>query len=311
MSLPLRYVIGVDGGGSGTRARVQDPAGRTLATGAAGPSGLSQGVAQAWRHVREAIDEGLAAAALPAPPDATHCALGVGLAGAGSAELRKAFIAAAPPFARLVVDTDIRALVVGAFGRAPGLVVAAGTGSIATRQSADGSLHRCGGWGFPVGDEGSGAWLGLRAAAIAQAALDGRATGAAAAGAQGRAAGRVAGGALAHAVVAATGGSVLGLRQWCAGAGQYAFASLAPLVFDAASAGDAQAQALLQQAADALAAHAHALDTAGAAPIVVAGSIGTRLAALWSHDLKRRLVAPRGDACDGALALVRAAMGGE
>lgn len=292
-----RYVIGVDGGGSGTRARLQDASGRTLGNGVSGPSSLSQGAAQAWRHVRQAIDDAFASASLPAPPDATQCALGVGLAGAGSTELRNAFVAAAPPYAKLVVDTDIRALVVGAFGSEPGMVVAAGTGSIATLQLRDGSLQRCGGWGFPVGDEGSGAWLGLRAAALAQAALDGRA-----AFCEGH-------GLLSHAVVAATGGSVPALRQWCAGAGQYAFASLAPLVFDAATAGDVQAQALLQQAADALAALAHALDEEGVAPIVAAGSIGMRLTALWSDDLNRRLVDPRGDACDGALALVRATMG--
>ncbi|MDE1929779.1 MAG: hypothetical protein KGI36_21565, partial [Burkholderiales bacterium] len=52
---PAAYLVGVDGGGTGTRACLQDAAGRTLGRGTAGPSGLSQGIEQAWRHVEAAL----------------------------------------------------------------------------------------------------------------------------------------------------------------------------------------------------------------------------------------------------------------
>src|SRR5438309_1739218 len=82
---------------------------------------------------------------------------------------------------------------------------------------ADGRRESVSGWGFPVGDEGSGAWLGLSAMREAQRALDGR----------GKA------GALAQAVWGLAGGTREALFAWCEHAGQHAYAKLAPLVFDA------------------------------------------------------------------------------
>src|SRR5688500_14881878 len=99
------YLIGVDGGGSGTRARLTTCDGRVLGHGEAGPSGLSQGVGQAWRHVGEAVDAAFCAAGLPAAPPG-RCAIGLGLAGAGLDERRAAFLREAPPYAVLAVDTD-------------------------------------------------------------------------------------------------------------------------------------------------------------------------------------------------------------
>ena len=76
----VRHLIGVDGGGTGTRARVTDAQGQLLGNGTAGPSGLSQGVEQAWRHINQAITAAFADAALPLPPP-HQCALGLALAG--------------------------------------------------------------------------------------------------------------------------------------------------------------------------------------------------------------------------------------
>ena len=68
------YWIGVDGGGTGTRARLQDPGGRTLGEGKAGPSGLSQGLEQAWSHVELAVLAAFASAGLQRPA-LQRCAL--------------------------------------------------------------------------------------------------------------------------------------------------------------------------------------------------------------------------------------------
>ena len=75
--------IGIDNRGcfTGTRVRVVDAQGRLLGRGSAGPSGLSQGVEQAWRHVGQAVQAAFADAglALPPPPE---CAMALALAGA-------------------------------------------------------------------------------------------------------------------------------------------------------------------------------------------------------------------------------------
>jgi glucosamine kinase len=63
------------------------------------------------------------------------------------------------------------------FGRGPGIIVNAGTGSIALARDAGGQLHRCGGYGWQLGDEGGGYWLGRRALDAAARAHDGRGEG--------------------------------------------------------------------------------------------------------------------------------------
>jgi len=283
----IEYLIGVDGGGSGTRVRVvAAQGGRVLGQGHAGPSGLSQGVAQAWTH----IDAAIAMAFDAAPPAPARCALGLGLAGVHDAALRNAFLQAAPAFAALVVETDGHTALIGAHGGAPGVVLAAGTGSVGEVLRANGERASAGGWGFPAGDEGSGAWLGLRAMALAQQALDGRARAAA----------------LARAVWRHTAADEASLRRWLADAGQQRYAELAPLVFEHENA-DPAAAALLERAVGALEELALALDGSRTLPVAVVGSIGQRLAPRLNPALRARSVAPAGDAIDGALQLVRRA----
>jgi glucosamine kinase len=290
----IRYVAGVDGGGTGTRARLQDLTGMLLGEGEAGPSGLGQGVAQAWRHVMQALDAAFAAAGLPpAPP--VQLALGLGLAGAGVAAQREAFLRADPGYALCVLDNDGVTQLLGAHGGGPGLVVAAGTGSVAAACYADGRTAQAGGWGFPVGDEGSGAWLGLRAMQHAQAVLDGR----------------EAPTLLSQTVFDQVGSTASALLAWCAEAGAPHYAHLAPLVFAEAERGDTTAQALLQAAADELQRLVQALQAGQPPlPVVASGSVGMRLATLWPPALRERVVPPEGDSADGALLLVRAALDG-
>jgi glucosamine kinase len=292
-ALPFR--VGLDGGGTGTRARLQDASGRALGQGEAGPSGLSQGVEQAWRHVRLAIAAAFEAAGLSCPAPAA-VALGLGLAGAEVAALRADFLAANPGYAIGLLENDGITQLAGAQAGRPGIVVSAGTGAVAAARYADGHVRRCGGWGWPAGDEGAGSWLGLQAVRALQNALDGRAPLSP----------------LSAAAAGAIGPDAAAVQAWSAHAGQHACAQLAPLVFAAADQGDAQAAALLQTAAAELAGLAKALsaEPAGAhdLPIVLNGSIGQRLASRWPAALQARLVRPAGDSADGALLLLRLAL---
>lgn len=286
----LEYLVGVDGGGSGTRVLLARPDGGVIGAGQAGPSALARGVAPAWQAIEAATRRAFEAAGLtPAPWRA--CALGAGLSGASHTPWREAFLAANIGFARIALDSDSFAMLLGAHAGRPGVIVAAGTGSVAEVLRADGSRAGVGGWGFPIGDEGSGAWLGLQAVRYAQAAMEGRAPA----------------GALALHVWATCGAHRDSLLEWCRHAGQFEYAQLAPAVFAAEDA-DARARALLASAVAELEALALALDPPGALPLAVSGSVGRRLAPRFSPTLRSRCVELAQGADAGALTLIRRAL---
>src|SRR5207249_1678990 len=104
----------------------------------------------------------------------------VGAAGAGRAqeqrELAAALVAAGiARAARVLADAEVA--LATAFQSAPGVIINAGTGSIAYARDDAGRLHRCGGYGWQLGDEGGGYWLGRRALDAAARARDGRGEG--------------------------------------------------------------------------------------------------------------------------------------
>jgi hypothetical protein len=153
-----RWWIGVDGGGTHTRLRCTDAAGTLLGEGQAGASALGQGPAQAWVAVDTALRAALGQAF---DADAwAHCAIGLGLSGAGSPVLAQAFLDAAPACAALALDTDGVAALLGAHGGQPGALLIAGTGSVGEALLGEGRHRRVGGWGWQIGDEGSGALAG-------------------------------------------------------------------------------------------------------------------------------------------------------
>ncbi|MGQ0708718.1 MAG: BadF/BadG/BcrA/BcrD ATPase family protein [Rhodoferax sp.] len=282
------YAVGVDGGGTSTRARVWHRSGTLVGEGRAGPSGLMQGQAQAWRHIGQAIAQACTGRVQRgwAAPTPAHCALGLGLAGANHAPWVAEFLAADPGYARCVLRSDAQTALSGAHGGAPGVLVILGTGAIALARGHDGQERWVSGWGFPSGDEGAGADLGLRAVRATQQALDGRSPPSP----------------LTEAVLQHCGGSAAALLAWSCQAQQHEFASLAPLVFEHAG-HDPLARELRAHALHQLERLLRSANPGGDLPAVVAGGIGQRLLPLLGADLARSLVAPQGDAMDGALAL--------
>jgi len=167
------YVLGVDGGGSLTRCVVADLSGRLLARGIAGPSNPMTGGVEASV---EAIIKAVEAAASRCGVRRFGAAC-LGVAGVerpyGRDAIRRGF-AARGLSERLLVVSDAAAALAGATGGEVGVVVVAGTGSIAYGVNAEGETARAGGWGWMVGDEGSGYDIGRRAMAAALRAYDGR-----------------------------------------------------------------------------------------------------------------------------------------
>ncbi|MDY7807146.1 BadF/BadG/BcrA/BcrD ATPase family protein [Burkholderia stagnalis] len=282
----ILYAIGIDGGGTGTRAVLADRQGRELAQGRGGPSGLGLGIERAWASIGVACADAFTRAGVAF--DWSRCALGCGLAGVNNAGWLAAFRAQAPLDA-LAVESDAYTTVVGAHGGAPGLIVALGTGSIAAALDAAGACRIAGGFGFPSGDEASGAWLGMRALAYAQQALDGRAPRDAFAGA----------------LLAETGAADRdALVAWSCDANQTAYARLAPLVF--AHRTHPYAAALIAQAGDEIGKMIDALDPLHALPVALCGGLADALAPAVPARHAARLRAPLEDSAHGALRLALA-----
>jgi N-acetylglucosamine kinase-like BadF-type ATPase len=171
----------------------------------------------------------------------------VGAAGAGReperGELERALAAAGIADA-VRVTTDMEIALVAGLGREPGILVLSGTGSGACARLPSGELRRTGGHGWQFGDEGSGYWLARAAVSAVAQAADGRAPPTALAAALARAA------------------DVEGeeaLLQWARNASRWVIADLARVVQDVAARGDDVARLLVDQAAQALAAHVRAL----------------------------------------------------
>lgn len=290
MTQHIKYLIGIDGGGTGTRAAIADLSGRELARGSAGPSGLRHGPQPAWQAVLAAIHAGFAVLKRPCPAW-SHMALGLGLAGVHNTQWAQQFLEHNPGFANLALETDARTTLLGAHQGQPGCIIALGTGSVGESLSANGQRREVGGWGFPLGDEAGGAWLGQRAVLHLQQVVDGRA----------------AAGPLSTALGSQCGWQRTTLAHWLAEASQGAYARLAPLVLDCAAAGcaDPVALSLMREAAQEIEQIAHALDPTQSLPLALCGGLGQAFDTYLSHQLRQRRVLPQGDATAGALLLIR------
>ncbi|MCH7530561.1 MAG: hypothetical protein IIB36_02225 [Gemmatimonadetes bacterium] len=235
-----RFVVGVDGGGTSMRAVVLDDTGAEIARAeregavvtAEAPDEAASAVAAA---VRAAAEQG--GVTLPVR------ALWAGLAGAGGEEARDAVTVALSRVGlaeSVEVGTDVEAAFHDAFGDGPGVMLIAGTGSIAWARDEGGVMHRVGGWGQHVGDEGSGYWMVMEALRCVARAEDGR--GAATL--------------LRESVLESLGLlDPTELVAWVASASKGEIAALVPDVAHAASAGDAGAVEILERAVEMLARH--------------------------------------------------------
>ena len=281
----IQYLIGIDGGGSGTRARLAHPDGSELGIGTAGPSGLSLGIASAWAAMNTAIDAAFASAGLSRPANSA-IALGVGVAGVHNRQQARAFEQENPGFARLALETDAFTTLLGAHGGKPGAIVAIGTGSCGEVLLPSGERREVGGWGFPSGDEAGGCWIGLKAVSLVQHVLDGRQPASA----------------FSDALLEACGGGRDGVFAWMAAANQTAYARLAPIVIEHGPT-DPVANAMLADAGREVERMALALDPKQELPLALCGGLGNALRPYLSASFAARAKEPLGDSAHGALCL--------
>jgi len=282
-------LLGVDGGGTRCRARLGDLKGTILGEGIAGPANLRLGVKESFAAAREAAGQCLRQAGLSRTSDSDRIIACLALAGASEpfdlAEAR----AYPQPFRRTIITTDARAACMGAHAGRDGGIIIVGTGSVGWAIAGE-QEHRVGGWGFPISDEGSGAWLGSEAVRLTLRARDGLVpwTG------------------LLRAVFERFGYDPHGIVRWVSTARPHDFGSLAPLVVEHAAQGDPVAGELMRSAASHVDAIAARLGALGVRRLSLMGGLAEKIEPFLADETRESLVPPLGDALSGALHLARA-----
>jgi N-acetylglucosamine kinase-like BadF-type ATPase len=167
----LPYYLGIDGGGTKTTCAVGDES-QLLATATAGPSNIVRvGESQARESLQQSVRQACAAAGITPAQVAHTCAGGSGAARPEIAVIVRRCLAEIL-FSPIEVVGDMEIALEAAFDTGPGVIVIAGTGSIAYGRNRQGNTARAGGWGFAIGDEGSAHWIGRAAISAVLRASD-------------------------------------------------------------------------------------------------------------------------------------------
>ena len=283
----IKYLIGVDGGGSGTRVVVTDREGKVHSVANGAPSALALGIEQAWEAILNTIASAFYHGNLSVPMF-SECAIGLGLSSANNIIWKNQFLLHNPGFKIIEVDTDGYTTLLGAHSGSPGSIVALGTGSIGMILNKDGTRKYVSGWGFPSGDEASGSWLGINAIRLAEKVLDGRAFSSP----------------LTDAILLKCGNNPNDLLNWLAKANQNTYASLAPLVFQHAH-HDSSANDLLVTAGLEVKLMFQTLDPKLKLPYALCGRLGEALIPFVPKEIKQNLTKAKSDSSIGAIELIR------
>lgn len=317
----MAFLLGIDGGGTNTRCLIADLDGKLLGEGRSGPSNYqSVGRERAAAHLQAAVEGALSAVGLTLaelgrddagrPRLAAVCA---GLAGVGRPEDQPvaramlAFLGDVP----LITVSDARIAAAGALEGGPGVNLIAGTGSIAFGIRPDGQVVRAGGWGWILGDEGSGFAVGRAAIQAALAAQDGSAPA------------TTLSAAICEAWQLERIDQTIGKVYADPVTARVEIAGLVPLVVAAAEAGDQAAQAILTQSGTELGGLAvtalRKLGLPEGAPRIVAltGSVATKVglvrgelqAYLAEHAPGAQVIDPRRSPGEGAILMAQELMG--
>lgn len=284
---PNSLLLGVDGGGTQCRARLSDFSGAKLGEATAGPANIRFGLERSFSAILQATTECLVQAGLSSR-DSSRITACLALAGASEPKHLAAAQDYPHPFRRAIVTTDAHAACVGAHGGRDGGIIIIGTGSIGWAERKE--LHyRVGGWGWPISDEGSGAWIGYEALRRLLWAYDGR----------------IDWSPLLRALFARFEQDPHAILQWTVNASPRELGSLAPLVVEHAVQNDRVGRELMRMAAVHIDALAERLISVGTERLSVVGGLAEHVAPWLSPITKSHLVAPEGDALDGALRLAR------
>ncbi|WP_185985380.1 BadF/BadG/BcrA/BcrD ATPase family protein [Aureimonas mangrovi] len=280
-------LVGVDGGGTNCRARIVTIGGDPVGEAKGGSANIFTDLEGACATIVATVREALEAGGLN-EGDLARCHAGLGLAGANIPDVGRRFAEIAMPFAACRLASDAITGCLGAHDGADGGIAILGTGAAYVSQ-VGGTFSVFGGWGTTVSDQGSGADVGRAALRATLLAHDGVFEGSE----------------FTEAVLARFDGDPSRLAGYAGTARARDFGIFAPLVFDAAEAGDVVAGRIVTEAFVVVEASLRRLEALGAGRIALLGGAAERYRRLMPRDLAALLVQPKGSALDGALILAR------
>lgn len=284
-----RYLVGIDGGGTSCRAAVADATGHILGRGKAGAANIMTAPDNALANIAKAAKAAFADAGL-SEDLVSYANAFLGLAG-NNVEDTVAYVIPRLPFAHSIIESDGLIALQGALGDGDGAVAILGTGTIYIARHGN-RVDYVGGWGFNIGDLGSGARLGQMAMQESMLAYDGI----------------TAKTPLTVSLLAEFGNDPPKMIAFASHAKPGDYGRFAPRVFDFAAAGDSTALRILTQSAGWIdAALDRVAEIAGGGRLCLLGGLAGSYAPFLAPRHRDRLVQPAEDALTGAIALARAA----
>ncbi len=284
MKSGIRFLIGVDGGGTSCRAALADPDGIILGRAEAGSANITTNLDGAAESIMTAIRSAFAAANIS--EKALHgCAAVLGLAGANVGDFAKR-LADRLPFALTDIESDATIALQGALEDGDGAIAILGTGSAFLSRKGE-MLRLIGGWGFQLSDLGGGARLGRDALELAILAHDGVAKKSA----------------LTDDILGKFERGPDGIVLFVQTAKPVDYGKFAPLVLNHLQGGDANALRLFGKAAKTVDAAFDALCADGVERIALLGGLAKFYPDYLAQRHRKRLVPAKNDALTGAVQL--------
>lgn len=288
--------IGVDGGGTKSKVRIEDEIGNVLGQAVAGPANVRLSVDGAWQSIYTAIEEALVPADIVLDNQHYHFHIGLGLAGCEVNEAREAFLNRPHPFKTIELVSDAHVACIGAHSGKEGAIIVVGTGVVGY-QIQNNRTTKVGGWGFPHDDIGGGAWLGLEAVKLTFQWLDHRTEKSP----------------LVEDVFAFFNKDLDHFVTWANQANSKEFARLAPLVINHSQQEEVAAVRLMKKAAHAVDRIHHVLvklrsDDQAIFPTCLIGGIAPFIETWISEELRSSLVQRQAGASAGAVTMIRQAV---
>ena len=280
----MTFLLGIDGGGTNSRAALATPDGEIIGRGAGGPSNIRTDLEGARQSIITAATLALADAGLGPDMFAQTRAV-LGLAGTNAGPYA-AQLAEHLPFAESRIVSDAVIALEGAVGEGDGAMAILGTGSIFTSRS-NGQFRSIGGWGFQIGDQGSGARIGRDLLEETMLAYDGI----------------VPASPLTGAVLALYHDTPSELIEFTRSAVPADYGRFAPLVFDHVQKGDPTALRIVERARHMIEASLDALDLSPGAPVCLLGGMAQFFAPRLSPRFQAVLRPPLQDAVGGAVSM--------
>ncbi|OBQ83455.1 N-acetylglucosamine kinase [Mesorhizobium sp. WSM3873] len=278
----MKFVLGIDGGGTSCRAALATADGAVVGRAKSGAANIRTDLTGARANIVEAARQAFVAAGedpelIPETPAI------LGLAGANVGTYRQQ-LEAILPFSKSRVETDAEIALEGAVGSGDGAMAILGTGTAYMARKA-GKSRAIGGWGFQVGDQGSGARIGRDLLEQTLLAYDGIRLGSP----------------LTDAMLAVFRNNPEDVVEFTTNAKPGDFGGFAPKVFEHAEKGDLVANWILDKAVADVEASLGALELADDAPLCLLGGLAPLYAPRLSARYQALLKAPLDDALGGAV----------